>query len=385
MVSPTKVADIRRRPYDFPGLETALNAIRARADRTDRDGIGLSDEIRLLAGTGLFQACLPISAGGIGLGLGQDSKTTVVALHKLRQLGRANLSVARLFEGHINAVKLIALYGRPNHWTRLFPTIRDGALVGVWGADGKKSLTFYRHPGGTLRLDGEKCFASGLGHLSHAVVTLREGADALPQLAVIDVTDSTRQHRGAWQASGMKATTSGVFDFTGLIVEEDVLFGEPGDYEREPHFEGGIWRYCAAQLGGADAIVTEWRTYLMNHGRTNDPFQLMRLARATALCRAAATMLEDCALKVEAAHSGSPDQVDRAVLGSLLARQFIEETCVEVMMLAEKSLGVAAHLLSNPIERMRRDLSLYIRQSAPDAKLLKAGQILCQLGEDSAW
>ena len=259
--------------------------------------------------------------------------------------------------------------------------MRNGALLGVWGADGRRPLRFSRH-GDRLRLDGEKAFASGLGLVRFAVVTLREqggpdGAEAGPaRLAAVDVSDRARQDPAAWTASGMRATASGRFDFTGLEIEGDQCLGLPGDYEREPHFEGGIWRYCAIHLGGADSLVELWRAALAARGRLADPLQLTRYARAMALCRAMASLLRDTALSVEAAAGGDPARIDAAVADALLARQFTEESCVEILALAEKSLGTAAHVAGSPIERVRRDLSMFIRQAAPDAKLLKAGHLL---------
>ena len=59
--------------------------------------------------TGLLVAALPEAAGGEGVGTSPHTARDTATL--LRRLGRADLSAARLFEGHVNAVKLIALHG----------------------------------------------------------------------------------------------------------------------------------------------------------------------------------------------------------------------------------------------------------------------------------
>ena len=151
---------------------------------------------------------------------------------------------------------------------------------------------------------------------------------------------------------------------------------QAGDYQREPHFEGGVWRYCAAHLGGAEALVDLWRDALSSRGRLDDPLQLTRLGRAAALCRAMAACIRAAAQQVETCDPGSESAVEIAVADVLLARQFTEEACVEVLALAEKSLGTMAHGIGSPIERVRRDLSLFIRQAAPDAKLIRAARIM---------
>lgn len=346
-----------------------------RADRAETDPAGLAPEMDAIRQTGLLAACLPDAAGGQGLGLGAETACDACAL--LRRLGQANLSVARLFEGHMNAVKLLHLYGAADLRERVALAVGNGALLGIWGADGPRPLRGFG-AGGRLRLDGEKIFASGLGLVHFAVVTLRDGNDddGPSRLALVDVSDGARQDSSAWKASGMRATASGHFDFTGLEIDADHLIGQPGDYMREPYFEGGIWRYCAAHLGGAEALVDLWRDALTSRGRLDNPMQLARYARAVALCHAMASLLRDTAQTVEAAAAKSQDMINEAVAAALLARQFVEEGCVQILQLAEKSLGTAAYVTGTPIERIRRDLSMFLRQAAPDAKLLKAGRLL---------
>lgn len=360
-----------------------LETLAERAAHADREGTGLSEDMRLLEAAGLTTACLPPEAGGRGLGLGGAADSARDALAVLRALGRASLPVARLYEGHLNAIKLIHLYGAAPLRARLFEAVRKGAILGVWGADGIPPLRF-SPDGQVLKLSGEKRFASGLGTLSWAVVSLRPADDAPQRLAVVEVTEAARARPEAWDASGMRATLSGSFDFSGMPLDPALLLGEPGDYEREPHFEGGVWRYAAAQLGGAEAILSAWRASLLSRRRTEDPFQLSRFARAAGLCRAAAALLKECCVAVETAPR---EEADRVVAETLLARQFVEEVCIEVMALAEKSLGVEAHLEKSPVERLRRDLSLYIRQAAPDAKLTKAARTLLRpdAAEDAPW
>ncbi|MBB2178995.1 acyl-CoA dehydrogenase [Gluconacetobacter tumulicola] len=288
-----------------------------------------------------------------------------------------------MFEGHMNAVKLLHLYDGPG--ARVAPAVRNGALLGVWGADGARPLRGFA-TGGGLRLEGEKIFASGLGLVRFAIVTLRDGIadDGPDRLALVDVSDPARQDPSAWKASGMRATVSGRFDFSGLEIDAGHIIGQPGDYVREPHFEGGIWRYCAAHLGGAEALVALWRDALATRGRLDDPMQLGRYARAVSLCRAMASLLRETARTVEAA-TDEREAIDAAVAAALLARQFVEEGCVEILQLAEKSLGTAAYMTGTPIERVRRDLSIFLRQAAPDAKLLKAGRLLAGASDAAPW
>lgn len=371
------------RCHEAGEYDALMDWLTERADMAETDPAGLAPEMDALRQAGLLTACLPGTEGGEGLGL--NGETALGAFELLRRLGRANLSVARLFEGHMNAVKLLHLYDGPGLRERIAPAVRNGALLGVWGADGARPLRGLA-TGGRLQLEGEKIFASGLGLVRFAIVTLRDGAadDGPARLALVDVSDPERQDPSAWKGSGMRATVSGRFDFSGLEIDAGHVIGHPGDYAREPHFEGGIWRYCAAHLGGAEALVALWHGALATRGRLDDPMQLGRYARAVSLCWAMASLLRETARTVEAA-MGERETIDEAVAAALLARQFVEESCVEILQLAEKSLGTAAYVTGTAIERVRRDLSMFLRQAAPDAKLLKAGRLLLGTGGGSPW
>jgi hypothetical protein len=57
-----------------------------------------------------------------------------------------------------------------------------------------------------------------------------------------------------------------------------------------------------------------------------------------------------------------------------MVRTAIEEICLDVMQLTERSVGTRGLLPPNPIERIVRDLTLYLRQPAFDAALANVGQ-----------
>lgn len=63
----------------------------------------------------------------------------------------------------------------------------------------------------------------------------------------------------------------GEFEAKGIELEHDALLAEPGAYHREPHFQGGVWRYAAAQLGGIEALVEGMRVDPAARGRLDDP------------------------------------------------------------------------------------------------------------------
>lgn len=336
--------------------------IAGRADAADRGERDLSADLDELAPAGLLRAPLPRGASGVALGLpGGDA----VALSRLlRALGRANLAVARLYEGHVNAAKLVALYGDEGAQRIVWSAVRDDALLGVWGADGDPPLGL----GADGRLTGSKRFASGLGLVRMAVASIAS-EDGLA-LALVPTDDGARMDASGWRVAGMRATASGTYDFAG--VAPVAMLGRPGDYVREPHFEGGTWRYCAAHVGGAEALYHAMRRALVRSDRADDPHQRDRIARAAMACETARLWVESAAARIE----GEPADPDGAAAYALLAREATERACLEVIDLAERALGMLAHAETTPLDRMRRDLSMFLRQAAPDAKRMRAAAAL---------
>ena len=365
-----------------------LPAIRAAADDPGAADHGPARAMALLRDAGLLVAALPEAAGGEGVGTSPHTAHDTATL--LRRLGRADLSAARLFEGHVNAIKLIALHGGDEVRGRAFDLVRAGGLLGVWGADDGAPVRLESNETGDGggdkggdgdkagdgrsdawgRLAGAKRYASGLGLVDAAIVTVT--APDGPRMVLVDARDTDRQRPERWTATAMRATRSGVHDLTGIEVAAADLIGPPGALSTEPWFEGGIWRYAAAHVGGAEALVQATLDLLAASGRAGDPHQAARLGRALALTDSARRMVEACAVLVETTDPADPAATDRAVSHALLTRALVEDACVEVLALAERALGMIAHDAAAPVDRIRRDLSLYLRQAAPDGKLMRA-------------
>lgn len=149
-------------------LRPHLEAIEARAAALDESAGFPAEDMALLQDLGLPLAALPRAWGGEGLGT--EPAAAMEVLGVLRLLGRANLSVGRLFEAHVNAVRLIIRYGDARHAESVAQAARAGALFGLWVTDA---------PGQTLRrenglLVGAKGPGSGAGHLRHALVTVKQ-------------------------------------------------------------------------------------------------------------------------------------------------------------------------------------------------------------------
>ena len=64
----------------------------------------------------------------------------------------------------------------------------------------------------------------------------------------------------------MRGSHSFAIDLSGARIEQRQLIGQDGDYYRQPWFSGGAIRFCAAQLGGAAALLDLARDELTARG-----------------------------------------------------------------------------------------------------------------------
>lgn len=347
----------------------SVASIQQRAEAADRHDGDLTQDVRDLQSAGWLTACLPKAFGGAGWGC--EPIGAEPAFDALRKVGRANLSLARLFEGHMNAVKLVHLHGCDELKADAFEAVANGTLLGVWGADVSDNPVGRTDGTEGVSLRGTKQFASGLGLVGRAVITV--STDQGTELWLTPVDDFARADPATWRMGGMRATRSGRYDFSGVLLGRFCRLGEPDAYYTEPHFEGGIWRYCAAHLGAAENLYEAMRDALITRDRTEDPHQQRRIAESAIALETMRLwiMRAACAVEADGAHP------DKAAL-SLLAREVTEENCLIVMDRVERALGTAAYIEGSRVERTSRDLRLFLRQAAPDAKRAKAAEHLIE-------
>lgn len=343
-------------------LQAETDAMAGRAAALDAAEEFPSVDIRLLRQLGLLAAPLPRALGGEGLGTEPDGAMPLMEV--LRTLGRGNLAVGRLYEAHVNALQLIVVYGTEDQRTRAAADARSGQLFGLWVTD---------VPGRGLVLDrghlsGSKGPCSGAGQATRAVVTvITEGATRMAVTAV-DGALAIEPARGMLQ--GMRACANGLVTFDGLPLPPESLLGGPGDYLREPYLSTGAWRTSAVTLGGLEALVAATGAQLRQKGHQDAPLQQDRFGRMLIAQETARLWTEAAADRAERWAGPVSDRVAYVNL----ARIAVETACLDAMRLAQRALGLAAFVRPNPVERLLRDLGVYLRQPAPDAVLTEAAQ-----------
>jgi hypothetical protein len=121
-------------------------------------------------------------------------------------------------------------------------------------------------------------------------------------------------------------------------------------------------------LGGLIALVDLAVGQLKTSGRFDSPHTRARLGEAM-IARETSRLWVRSSARI--AEDPSADAAHRvATVG--LARIAVETACLDTMRLIQRSLGLSAFRQGNPIERICRDLSTYLRQPAPDEVLTEA-------------
>ncbi len=341
-------------------LARLIPAMQARAVALDAEEAFPEQDFQALRELGVLKAPLPVGQGGQGAGIEPGGMDLILRL--LTTLGQGNLSVGRLFEAHVNALKLIVAYGTPTQVERVAAEVRDGRLFGLWVTDPPEHAL--QLSGGSMH--GSKGPCSGAGHVTRALVTVSTPAGSQMAVAAVDATVAIEPKRGALQ--GMRACINGVARFQGTPLPSDALIGGPGDYLREPLLSTGAWRTSAVTLGGLDALVLATRDQLARRSHQAAPLQQDRFGRMLIAQETARLWTAAAAQHAEADEAPAADRVAYVNL----ARIAVEAACLDAMRLAQRALGLAAFLRPNPVERLLRDLAVYLRQPAPDSVLTEA-------------
>ncbi|EOD57223.1 acyl-CoA dehydrogenase family protein, partial [Amycolatopsis vancoresmycina] len=259
----------------------------------------------------------------------------------LAAFGRRDLALARLAEGHTDAVAILEEAGRS-------PV--PGALYGVWAA--KSGGTGAALEDGVLT--GTVRFCSGLTLLDRALVAAGD------HLVEVDLADpGVRRHPDAWQAVGMDASDSGDVVFDGVRAE---VLGPPGWYVARPGFALGGAGVAAVWLGGAAGVFDGVLAYLRDRG-TADEHQLAHLgAMHTALSTAEAVL----------ARAAAADVVDALLAGT--CRAAAERTAVEILERALKVTGPTPACRDRRFAQRIADLPVYVRQHHAERDLAALGR-----------
>ncbi|MER7989207.1 acyl-CoA dehydrogenase family protein [Streptomyces noursei] len=299
-----------------------------------------------------------VDSGSLRLPLPGSGKTRE-RFHALCRLGRRDLCVARLAEGHVDAVAILAELGGPK--------VKPSERWGVWAA----------HPPGPglkavgrsadWRLTGVKPYCSGARTCTHALVTADTAQGR--RLFAVHVGDrGVLAVPGTWQAVGMAGSDS--LDVTFHDVPAEPV-GDVGGYVRRPGFQHGGIGVAACWLGGAQAVTATLVTEAGHRGL--DEHAAAHLGQADVLLHSAEVVLGHAADEID---DDPDDRLGGARIRSLRVRGLVERVCTEVLQHVGRATGAGPLCRDAVHARAVADLTVYLRQHHAERNYAELGNLL---------
>nr|WP_312990150.1 acyl-CoA dehydrogenase [Comamonas koreensis] len=317
--------------------------------------------LRDLVAQGLDQLPLP--------GQGQ----TLARWRALAAVAASNLSLVKLFEGHTDALAVLAELG-----AQAPAAARTWA---VWGAEppGNRvqatpiSASAHRAPGSEVLLNGTKAWCSGAHSVDHALVTAWLSDTERCLVAVNLLQPAVQVSSEGWQAVGM--ADSGSVDVQ-LNNARATLVGSPGAYLSRPGFQHGGAGIAACWYGASARIAGQLLRACRNHA---EPHALAHLGAVDVALSATAALLRATAAHIDA-QPGQPwtREVNRTRLAAEAAAQ-------QVLQHVPRALGPGPFCKDRSLALLLADLPIFIRQSHAERDLAALGQAITQQENNAPW
>jgi hypothetical protein len=320
------------------------------------------------------------------IGAVREERSVRAEWELLRRVAAADASVARILDGHLNAVERLEVAAEPELRERELAAVAAGErLLGVWGADpgpGEGDPARLAETGAGLVLRGVKTFCSGAGGVDAAMVMVGNDEGELPALVLLDCGAEVEVDRGWYRAAGLRASESHRVVFHDAPIT--AVLGGPGELARDPWFSRDAMRTAATWAGMVDAAATAALDELAAR-RADDPLAQLAAGRIEAARGTVDAWLERAATAADAGPaSADPDgpQLDpdsgnkcrrspRAT--SIAMRAEIDRAAKLVLGEAAAACGSHPFVTGGRLDRARRDLETFLLQHRLDPLVVRLG------------
>lgn len=347
------------------------DAVPQPTDAETSDGEGPSSLAVRRVADGFTRFVDAVTAGAIEAPLPGGGRTAT-RFDVLSAVAEDDLCVARLAEGHLDAVAILAeLDGDP---------VAPGQRWGVWAAEPPGSgLTATRGPDGWV-LNGLKRYCSGAHSCTHALVTAtaEDGRRLFAVRTGIPEADAgaggCRPVPGTWQAIGMAGSDSPDVRFTDVPA---TAVGGVEAYVRRPGFHHGGVGVAACWYGGARAVA---RVLFTRAEQRADPFTDAHAGAVDLGLYTAGTVLRRAAEEIDL---DPLDKAGAAGLRALRVRALVAQVCSEVLDQVGRATGAGPLCHDERHARAVADLSVYVRQHHAERDLEALGRLVARGPEES--
>ena len=300
---------------------------------------------------------------------GTPRPSAATELELVRQVARADGSVGRIFDGHLNAVERLAVQAPIEVRDReLAAVVARRLRAGVWGGDpapGEGPPATVLSLDGADVLRGVKTFCSGAGGLDRALILARQPAGGAPLAVWVDLTDSRVEVDTSWfRSHGLRASVSHrvLFHDAPTIAQ----FGAPGSLAAQPWFSRDALRTAASWAGMADTAASAAVGELAQRpGR--GPLEALAVGRILTAQRTIDLWIERGARAMDADEETLPDIAIQARVG-------IADACRVLLDEAARACGSRPFARGGALDRARRDLEVFLLQHRLDPLLARLGE-----------
>ena len=290
---------------------------------------------------------------------------TLARWRALAAVGAHDLGLAKLFEGHTDALAILheagAAIDAPN------------ALWATWCAEPPDArLRLEGDPTTGFQLAGRKAWCSGARAVDRAVISCWD-ADGQPMLAAVDLRQPgvTVTDEG-WQAVGMRGSASVDVLFDGARATP---LGGPGFYVARPGFWHGGAGVAACWFGAAGRLAGLLRQRVATQP---DMHRLAQLGEVGVALHGSAALMRESAAAIDA----NP-QADAMAL-ALAVRLSVEAAAGLALSCAGRALGAGPLCKDGAVARLFADLPVFLRQSHAERDQAALGRLLATEGA-SPW
>ena len=325
----------------------ALRAVLAATPPT----LSANTQLHLLVHQGLDRLPLP----GRGATRVRWQALAVVAEH--------DLSLAKLYEGHTDALAILAELGVPDE-------ARSDDTWGVWASEGRDGrVVLEPQSSHTVTLQGTKHWCSGASQLSHGLLTAWHRDGAGPQLVAVAMEQpAVAVDASSWQAVGMAGSASVDVSFNGALAR---TVGDVGAYLARPGFWQGGAGIAACWLGGATAIAAALhRQLLASTPAGRSAFQLAALGRIDLHLESTGALLREAAQWIDRYPIADASAI------ALRVRLAAEAAARHVLDEAGRALGATPFCRDAQFARMAADLAVFVRQSHAERDFVELAERL---------
>ena len=369
-----------------------------RADEYDRTATFPTEDFDDLFHAGLLAPVVPKEQGGYGLGPYTGDVFTLWMMTK--EIARADMSLARCWEGHVNSLVLLDGMSTEEQKARWFKgVVERGEKWVAWSGEPQA-----RKPDEPIRfgttvekvdrgyvINGNKVFATSAGGAQWAILLVNtagpggvrhaaaENIDTVLMMACNLSDPSVEIDTSWWDPIGMRATASHLVHFRNTFIPDEDLIGYPGQYLKEGWQTCFIPHYAATFLGAAEAAYDYALNYITTQKKIEDPYVQHHLGQMSVNVETAHLWLRHVARLWETG------RYLEAQLAGSRARHVVEHLAEDTVKQCIRACGARCLIRPSALERVYRDLSFYVRHDNDDQILATIGKSILGLTHDPSF